>query len=156
MGYRARLLCLGLGFFLVTLLLFYAAFHQLYLRGMQAEAKLMTSYLHTLERVYKIENKRFVYWSEPYGAMQLGVDNCRQPAAAAEVGFTVPGCHREQAPLPRYSFRVLRDATGDRLQVEARSGSDALGRSFVCFDAKGHDLWQSSQNLEFAPIESCW
>ncbi|MBC7532799.1 MAG: hypothetical protein H7318_14600 [Oligoflexus sp.] len=141
---------------LVGIMLMYVAYHQLYQRGLQAEAKLMISYVHTLERVYKLENKTFVFWDEPYGASLQGQDNCAQPDAAAEVGFIIAGCHRDKAPLPRYAYRIVKEPVGDHYMVEASSGSDSHGRSFVCFQPDQQDVWQSSQNLEFNQIESCW
>jgi len=156
MGHKARILLLLSSVVSVSVFLFYIAFHNVYLRGMQAEAKLMISHLHTLQRIYKFENKRYQYWLEPYGAGREGADHCEQPEAAAEVGFTIPGCHRERAPLPRYGFRVVKDAMDDRYRIEAISGSDSRGQSFICFDGEGQDVWQSSHNLEFTQTESCW
>lgn len=156
MGHKARILMLISSTGLVGISLMYVAYHQLYLKGLQAEAKLMISYVHTLERVYKLENKHFVFWDEPYGASLHGSDNCVQPEAAAEVGFLIAGCHRDKSPLPRYAYRVLEESVDDRYRVEASSGSDKNGRSFVCFKPDQQDVWQSSQNLEFSQVVSCW
>ena len=156
MGHKARIMLLFIVLSLIGGSLMYAAYHQLYLRGLEAEAKLMMSYVHTLERVYKLEYRQFMFWDELYGAAQNGEDRCYQPEGAAEVGFFVPGCHREGALVPRYAYRVVKESVGDRYRIEAVSGSDKAGRSFVCFKADQHELWQSSQNLEFTQIVSCW
>lgn len=156
MGHKVRMLMLISSVTLLGCMLIYVAYHQLYLRGLQAEAKLMISYGHTLERVYKLENKHFAFWDEPYGASLLGRDNCVQPEAAAEVGFIIFGCHREKAPLPRYAYRIVKEPIGDHYRIEASSGSDSRGKSFVCFQADQQDIWQSSQNLQFNQVRSCW
>jgi hypothetical protein len=156
MGHKVRLITMLTGCIAAGVLLVYVAFHQLYQNGLQAEAKLMISYVHTLERVYKLDKKNFVFWTEPYGAMLNGRDNCAQPEAAADIGFYISGCHREGAAIPRYAYRILKESASDRYRIEASSGSDKEGRSFVCFDSDKQNVWQSSQNLEFSQVESCW
>lgn len=154
MGRRARTFFLLLGVATVGTLLILVASRQLYTRGVQGEAKLMMSYIHTLERVYKLENSEYVYWDAFYGANAKGVDSCPQPEGAAEVGLLIAGCHRELVAPPRYAYRVLK-VEPDRYRIEARSGSDQAGRSVVCFQPEGDELWESSQNMEYLLKKSC-
>ncbi|MBC7660599.1 MAG: hypothetical protein H7249_12960 [Chitinophagaceae bacterium] len=156
MGHRTRIALLLISVASVCACLGYTAYHQFYQRGVEAEAKLMMSYAHTLERVYKLENRHFIYWDALYGATENGNDNCLQPEAAAEVGFIVPGCHRASALIPRFAYRIVSESQGERYRIEAVSGSDKAGKSYVCFNSSGHELWQSSQNMEFTQVVSCW
>ncbi len=156
MGHKARIALILAGLGTVTLFFLSIAYHQLYQRGLEAEAKLMISYAHTLEKVYHLENKSYAYWSSPYGATLEGVDHCEQPDEAAAIGFSVAGCHREGAPIPRYAFHIQKLEGSDQYLIEATGGSDGQGRSLVCFQSRGREVWQSSQNLEFKQIISCW
>ncbi len=138
------------------LLLAYFAYHQIYKKGLQAEVHLVTSYIHTLQSAYASEKGSYSTFSN-YGAPQQGQDNCMQPEGAAELGFLIPGCHELRATAPRYTFRAAEaESSRSRYRVEALSGSDALGRSFVCFGDTGQEIWESLQNKEIKPIKSCW
>lgn len=155
-----RRLNVTLGFLVLTgltLPLFYAFFHQLYQRGVQAEARLMLSYLHTLQRVYRREEGAFAAF-EWYGAPVNGQDFCAQPLEAAQLGFMIHGCHEEEAFPPRYAYRSLIRSQGQELsyELEAVSGSDAAGRSLVCFEAQEQERWVSQKNEDLEPLTSCW
>lgn len=152
---RLKLLLLTLGFGSIVSLLGYVAYHQFSLRGMQAEAKLMMSYMHTLQRVYRLEHGSIVGF-ENYGAPLMGRDNCAQPLDAARLGFFLPGCHRKGSMPPRYAYRSMLGERGERYILQAESGSDTQKRSLVCFDAGGTELWESRQSFEFNPLKSCW
>ncbi|RZA25370.1 MAG: hypothetical protein EOP10_07035, partial [Proteobacteria bacterium] len=76
MSHKARSLLISLGLVSLGALLVFVLCRQLFIRGVHGEAKLMIGYLHTLERVYRLENKRYEYWDEYYGSNQLGVDSC--------------------------------------------------------------------------------
>ncbi len=154
MGHKLRMLAILMGLVGVFALLVLVASRQLFTRSVRGEAKLMMGYIHTLERVYKLENKRYMLWDKYYGAVLKGEDQCEQPEDAAEVGFLIAGCHREKSLPPRYAYRVLKDAK-DHYRVEAKSGSDRQGRSYVCFSEDGNELWESRQNLEYSLVESC-
>ncbi len=154
MGHKLRMLTILMGLTGVFALLVFVASRQLYTRSVRGEAKLMMGYIHTLERVYKLENKRYMHWENFYGSILQGADQCEQPEEAAEVGFFIPGCHREKSMPPRYAYRVIQEPN-DRYRIEAKSGSDKAGRSFVCFVETGTELWESRQNLEYSLIESC-
>lgn len=149
-SFLLTLLAVGIGGFLI-----WSFARQLFTRAVQGEAKLMMSYVHTLERVYRLEKKDYLYWDEYYGANQKGVDSCLQPESAAELGFLLPGCHREKAAIPRYAYRVVK-TEGDRYAIEAKSGSDKLGRSVVCFSPRADEIWQSSQNMDYVLTKSCF
>ena len=136
-------------------LLGYVAYHQFYQRGLQAEAKLMMSYVHTLQRVYRLENGRYVAFG-PYGAAHLGQDLCAQPEAAAELGFLLPGCHKKGALPPRYTYTSNLLEGEKQYLLRAESGSDVRGRSFVCFGEDGSEVWESSKNLSFLSVSTCW
>lgn len=152
---RMKLFLLCFCFGSIVSFLGYVAYHQLYLRGMQGEAKLMMSYLHTLQRVYRLEHGSFVSFDN-YGAPLRGRDNCAQPLEAARLGFLLPGCHRKGTEPPRYAYRSFFSEKGERYILQAESGSDAQKRSLVCFDKDGLDLWESRQGLDFSPLKSCW
>ncbi len=134
----------------------YFGYHQIYRKGIQAEVYLVNSYVHTLEKAFAAENGQYRAFSY-YGAPLDGVDACEQPEGAAELGFLIPGCHQAKAAAPRYAFRVIeQDIEKAAYVIESRSGSDAEGRSLVCFEPKGQEFWVSQQNQETLLITSCW
>lgn len=147
----------------VTAPLIYVFYHQLSQSALQAEAKLMVSYLHTLEKVYRQERGSYAYFPA-YGAPQKGQDFCVQPEGAAALGFFVHGCHQAEAMPPRYTYRIIEpEAPEARVpqaelsyQIEARAGSDALGRSLVCFAPQQEELWVSSPRRKIESVLSCW
>ncbi len=149
------------GLLLVSGPLFYVLYHHLYQRGQQAEARLILTYLHTLQKVYKQESGSFAYFPS-YGAPQRGQDFCEQPFGAAQLGFAIHACHQAGALPPRYTYQSLeikeesRGRIGPSYKLEARGGSDSQRRSLVCFKANGEELWVSSTIQELEPIESCW
>lgn len=117
----------------------------------------MLSYLQTLQRVYRSEHGQYVDFNTYYGAPIQGHDNCEQPMGAAQLGFLLHGCHEIKAPAPRYAYRsLILDKPAPAYQLEARSGSDQAGRSLICFNPDGHELWQISQNQQIMPTKSCW
>lgn len=154
MGRKARSFILVLVVATLGFLLVLVASRQLFTRAVQGEAKLMMSYVHTLERVYRLENHDYVYWDSFYGANQNGVDSCPQPEGAAEIGLLIAACHREGVIPSRYAYRVVK-LEPNRYRIEAKSGSDSLGRSVVCFESDQSELWTSSQNMEYALTKSC-
>ncbi len=141
----------------LTLPLFYAFYHQLYQKGLQAEARLMLSYLHTLQRVYRKEEGGYAAF-DWYGAPLAGADHCMQPIGAAQLGFLIHGCHEAEALPPRYAFRTIVASGGKEApySLEALSGSDERGRSLVCFQELDHERWESRENQAIEPVKSCW
>ncbi len=135
----------------------YVSYRQLSQRGMQAEARLMLSYMQTLQSVYHIEHGQFAKFDQAYGASIQGKDNCEQPVGAAELGFLIHGCHDLKAPAPRYAYRsMLLGGTVQSYRLEAEAGSDERGRSFVCFSPRDRESWTLEQNQEIVSVESCW
>lgn len=165
-GYRFRTYGIIAALSLVSAPLIYAFFHQISQSAFQAEAKLMISYLHTLERVYRQENGGYAFFSW-YGAPQTGADHCPQPEGAAALGFFIHGCHQERSMPPRYTYRILDVEAPAEIKplppagelpyrIEARSGSDAQQRSLVCFTPEEVELWVSSSNKRLEPVLPCW
>ncbi|HYX39494.1 MAG TPA: hypothetical protein VE954_40870 [Oligoflexus sp.] len=150
--------CLGLALVVCTLAgLGYVGFRQLSMRGTQAEARLMLSYMQTLQNVYHIEQGQFARFDQFYGAPLHGEDHCEQPEGAARLGFLLHGCHDLKSPAPRYAYRSLpqiKPKAGYRL--EAEGGTDAQDRSLVCFGADDRELWVAEQNTEIVAVQSCW
>jgi hypothetical protein len=150
--------CLGLALVVSTLGgLGYVGYRQLSMRGMQAEARLLLSYMQTLQNVYHIEQGQYARFDKFYGAPIQGKDQCEQPEAAARLGFLIHGCHDLESPAPRYAYRSLpltRPATNYRL--EAEGGTDAQGRSLICFSPDDRELWTLEQNKDIVAIQSCW
>ncbi len=155
-GFRVRTYGIIIAVLLASAPLIYVFFHQMSQRAFQAEAKLMISYLHTLEKVYRQEHGAYAAFSW-YGAPQKGEDHCAQPEGAALLGFFIHGCHQERSMPPRYSYRSL-DRPSESLpyRLEAKSGSDALKRSLVCFTPDQEEIWVSSSIREIEPVVSCW
>ncbi len=137
--------------------LVYVSYRQLSMRGMQAEARLMLSYMQTLQNVYHIEQSQFAKFETYYGAPTQGNDNCEQPLGAAQLGFLLHGCHDIKSPAPRYAYRSLpKGESGVSFSLQAIAGSDAQGRSLVCFAAEDREFWVLEQNQDIVAIESCW
>jgi len=137
--------------------LVYVGYRQLSMRGMQAEARLMLSYMQTLQNVYHIEQGQFAKFEAYYGASIQGKDNCEQPSEAAQLGFLLHGCHDIKSPAPRYAYRSFpKGELGVSFSLQAIAGSDAEGRSLVCFAADDREYWVLEQNQEIVAVESCW
>lgn len=149
---------IGLSFFAASLCgLGYVSFHQLSLRGMQAEARLLLSYMQTLQNVYHIEQGQYARFDQPYGAPLRGEDHCEQPLGAAQLGFIIHGCHDIRAAAPRYAYRSLPLGTDkNSYRLEAEAGSDAAQRSLVCFTAEEREFWVAEQNKDIIAVQSCW
>ena len=124
----------------------YPAYHSMSLNGAQAEAKLMMSYIHTLQTAYSSENGEYIYFDSNYGASIAGADNCVQPPPAEQLGFIIRWCHEEKASPVRYAYKVLKYEVGKKTSylVRAESGSDSQGRSIVCIHPRDSDKWISS------------
>jgi hypothetical protein len=150
--------CLGLALVVSTLGgLGYVGYRQLSIRGMQAEARLLLSYMQTLQNVYHIEQGQYARFDQFYGASLQGKDQCEQPEGAARLGFLIHGCHDLESPAPRYAYRSLpltKPVMGYRL--EAEGGTDAQGRSLICFAPDDRELWVLEQNKDIVAIQSCW
>lgn len=135
----------------------YGMFRHLAIRGLQAEALIMLSYLQTLENAYYLENHSYVYFEEYYGAPMGGEDHCKRPAGAETLGMEVRWCHEDHASPVRYAYRVRKpegvEAKG--FVGEAISGSDALKQSFVCFGDEETDRWTISERGNAQRRQSC-
>lgn len=150
--------CLGLALVVSTLGgLGYVGYRQLSIRGMQAEARLLLTYMQTLQNVYHIEQGQYARFDQFYGAPIQGKDQCEQPEGAARLGFLIHGCHDLKSPAPRYAYRSL-PLTKPALtyRLEAEGGTDAQGRSLICFTPVDRELWVLEQNKDIVAIESCW
>jgi hypothetical protein len=127
------------------------------MRGMQAEARLLLSYMQTLQNVYHIEQGQYARFDRPYGAPLQGEDHCEQPEGAVQLGFILHGCHDLKSPAPRYAYRsLLQTKPRPEYRLEAEGGTDAAGRSLVCFAPKDRELWVAEQNKDLIAIQSCW
>lgn len=150
--------CIGLALVACTLGgLGYVSYRQLSIRGMQAEARLFLSYMQTLQNVYHIEQGQYAGFDQSYGAPLLGKDHCEQPIGAAQLGFLIHGCHDIKSPAPRYAYRSLpmgKPLPGYRL--EAEGGTDAGGRSLICFTPEDREFWVAEQNKGIVAVQSCW
>lgn len=150
--------CIGLAIVSSLLgVLGYAGFRQLAMRGMQAEARLLLGYMQTLQNAYHIEQGQYAQFLQLYGAPVGGQDHCEQPLGAAQLGFIIHGCHDIKSPAPRYAYRSLQVAQPKpSYRLEAESGSDAAGRSLVCFNPEDREFWVAEQNKDVGAAESCW
>ncbi|SMF34505.1 hypothetical protein [Pseudobacteriovorax antillogorgiicola] len=122
-------------------------------RGLRAEARLMLSYLHTLQKAQRMESDRYMSFDQFYGAPLKGQDNCQQPEGAARLGFLLKWCHSESASPLRYAYRVRE--TTDGFIGEAHAGSASDGGSFVCFGFHEEDIWQIDKKRSLSHINSC-
>jgi hypothetical protein len=124
--------------------------------GLRAEARIMLSYVHTLETAYHIESSRFVGFSTPYGASEGEVDNCTQPSGAAELGFILKDC--QKSPLARtiryfYQVEVAQDEVG--FTGRASSGVGLDGQSLVCLGTTKKDIFSINQERVIKHIQPC-
>lgn len=137
--------------------LFYGSYYRMKLNGLRAEMRLMLSYLHTLQHSYRLEEGRYAYFQQFYGAQIAGADHCLQPEGAARLGFILRWCHEEQASELRYAYQVLSlERNGEiGFQAIAHSGSDANHDSFVCFFSNQLDVWAMHDDKHLRPIRMC-
>ena len=122
-------------------------------RGLRAEARLMLSYLHTLQKVQSMESDKYIGFSSFYGAPISGKDNCSQPEGAARLGFLLKWCHTESPSPLRYSYRLT--LSEDNYKAEAHAGSDHSGASFVCFGHQEEDIWVVDKKKQIQRVKSC-
>lgn len=124
--------------------------------GLRAEAHLMTSYIVTLERAFQLEHGSFATFS-PYGAANLGIGQCDIPDGAEQLGFQIGWCQGILGRAPaRYFYQAyVEEGSTDQLMIKATSGSDALGRSFVCFGDFEMDEWNVDLKLSRLHLSDC-
>ncbi len=135
--------------------LIYPLFRHMAIKGLQAEAHLMLSYIHSLESAYHIDNSQYVYFDAFYGSPIDGRENCMQPAGAERLGFLVRWCHKAGATPVRYAYRVTPGVGGDHFQAEAHSGSDTEDQSFICFGLHEDDVWQMDEKRVLKRTRAC-
>ena len=144
---------LVLGIVLVSSILMRAVYISVSTSGLQAEARLMLTYLHTLQRAQSAESGKFIKFEEYYGAPILGKDNCVQPEGAAQLGFTISWCHSDKPSPVNYAYRLLSDSEDFRIQ--GKSGSDKNSASFVCFGYHENDIWEVRKSRQVERVSSC-
>lgn len=133
----------------------YPLFRSMVVKGLQAEAHLMLSYIHSLESAYHIDHNEYVYFNEFYGSPIDGRENCVQPAGAERLGFLVRWCHKAGATPVRYAYRVIPGSGQDQFQAEAFSGSDANDQSFICFGEHEDDVWRMDDKRDIKRTKEC-
>lgn len=138
--------------------LIYPTYRHFYINGLRAEARIMLTYLHTLEKVYRSESGHYAYFPEYYGANVDGHSFCQQPEGAKTLGFYLRWCHEKEAGREPvlYAYQVL-PGVGDQdgYRAAAVSGSDSSGASFVCFGEREVDVWYMDQNRSITHEKSC-
>lgn len=133
----------------------YPIFRHMAVKGLQAEAHLMLSYIHSLESAYYIDRNQYVFFEEYYGSPIKGSENCVQPVGAEQLGFFVRWCHKEKTTPVRYAYRVVPSSSLNQFRAEAYSGSDADDRSFVCFGDDEDDAWQMDEKRQLKRTKEC-
>lgn len=133
----------------------YPIFRHMAVKGLQAEAHLMLSYINSLESAYYLDRNHYVFFEEYYGAPIEGRDNCVQPVGAERLGFFVRWCHKEKTTPVRYAYRVLPSSSPHQFRAEAFSGSDAQDQSFICFGEHEDDAWEMDEKRQLKRIREC-
>lgn len=127
-----------------------------YIKGLQSEARIMLPYILSLEKIYHSEHGKYVPFIGFYGAPINGKDNCVKPKGADKIGFKLSWCETGYDAL-YFAYSVVRSKDKpEEIIVIAESGSDAKGRSFVCFGKNQKNLLHlSSHNNKIIAKESC-
>ncbi|MFW7379454.1 MAG: hypothetical protein ACOH5I_11645 [Oligoflexus sp.] len=143
--------------FLISATLLYGSCYRMQLNGLRAEMRLMLSYIHTLQKSYEVDEGRFSYFEEYYGAQISGKDHCEQPEGAARLGFILHWCHEEQATELRYAYQVIPTVVEDESSflAVAHSGSDVKDRSFICYFSDQIDVWTIDEKKRLQSLRSC-
>lgn len=152
---KAALILVGAAVFFFALSIPF--YQNLKMKSIRAEAKVMLSYLATLENVYKVEKGSYAYFPAFYGAQMSGEENCSQPEGAKELGFILRKCKKDpRRDGLRYAYRVLRESVEDTesFRAEAVSGSDLDGQNFVCAGSK-QDVWKIGPDKKHHNISHC-
>ena len=133
-----------------------AAFRSFVQTGLRAEARLMTSYIATLERAYELENGKYIPF-DLYGAAQDGQTYCNQPEGAARLGFLIRWCAgQKDTEPPRYTYKVETEEKGEnRIRIFAYSGSDKKSQSFVCYGDTESDTWLMGVENQHTHLKDC-
>lgn len=138
--------------------LFYPLYRYFYINGLRAEARVMLTYLFTLEQVYRTDAGHYVFFSEPYGANRKGQSSCQQPEGAKTLGFYLRWCHEKEAgrePI-LYAYRVDHKADhADGYVAQAESGTDETGASFICFGEGERDVWRIDEKKNLVHAKAC-
>ncbi len=133
----------------------YMADQQLRLNGRRAEARLLLSYMATLQSAYYADKNKYVRFDDWYGAPEQGKSRCQRPLGAAELGFVIESCAKadEQVKV-RYAYRApIKESTV--FAGEGASGSDELGQSLVCLGETTQDGWRVDQSKIPEHVRDC-
>ena len=132
-----------------------ALYRHLVINGLEAEAKIMLAYMHSLEAAHQMETGRYVFFSDWYGAPIDGRNNCNQPDGARDLGFMIRWCRGDgKGQMMRFAYRVVPATNGSGFAIQARSGSDAAKESFVCFGAS-KSQWILDENRQLNRSDGC-
>ncbi|MGE0171984.1 MAG: hypothetical protein AB7T49_04335 [Oligoflexales bacterium] len=136
-------------------LLFRNVYGYFVVNGLQAEAKIMLSFLHSLEIAHYTESSRYVAFTA-YGAPKNGNDQCMQPAGAEELGFLLKDCQKKQiSRTMRYYYEVALENKGLDFHGRATSGSTEDSQSLICLNSLETDVWSVKVDKDLKQIQSC-
>jgi hypothetical protein len=137
-------------------LLLVPLYRHLTVTGLEAEAKIMMSYLYSLEMAYHADTGHYTYFDKWYGAPIGGTNHCNQPNGARDLGFSIRWCRGEgKSETIRFSYRVVPHPNEPNgFLIEALSGSDERQMSFVCL-TKGESHWSFDQRKTLKQAKGC-
>jgi hypothetical protein len=136
-------------------LLFRNVYAYFVVNGLQAEAKIMLNFLHSLEIAHHTETSTYVAFT-PYGAPRGGRDQCLQPAGAEELGFSLKDCQKSQrVRTMRYYYQVNLEQEGLDFQAYAVSGSTEDGKSLICLNSLKLDVWSIKSEKFLKQTQTC-
>jgi len=145
---------LAIGVAILSISLFALIFGKhMQLNSKRSEARIMLAYLHTLQRGFFLEEGRYKYFSDFYGAPLGGQSQCSRPPGARELGFMLRACERGLTKNElRYAYAVYPKESdeGKAYLAVAISGSDSDGTSKVCARSTQVDKWtiDDQRNIE--------
>lgn len=149
-GFGIKSLVLAVAVLVVLFALSIPFYQNLHIKSLQAEAKVMLSYMSTLQAAYYTDSGRYLYFTDFYGAQIKGKENCERPEGAKDLGFLLRNCSKDpRAGGLRYAYKVeIVDDRADTYKATALSGSDLSGESFVCGDVDVFDTWSVDPSKE--------
>lgn len=166
-GYLSYQLKSGIVFIssiIIVFLLLIPSYKSIKEKSLQAEAKVMLSYLASLEIAYHTDNGKYVLFNEYYGAPILGIKNCHRPQGAIDLGFEIKHCQKQiKVKSIKYAYRVSGGLNPQTLEHTdnnmfigfAESGSFGNGLNFVCTNSKSKDIWKINKAKTTEHIVRC-
>jgi hypothetical protein len=156
-GVALKPLLIAMGILALMVLIAIPVYQNLKTKSLQAEAKVILSYISTLESAHSADTGEYIFFDEYYGSPMKGKDSCERPKGAVELGFLLRNCSKDpHVGGLRYAYRI--EPVEDKnlgFKAVAVSGSDLNDGSFVCPGVAVVDKWYTNADKNYVREIAC-